>query len=107
MSNPVRSSDIFIDAEEYVKQYLGLWLPATRYYHGLSHTNAVVEKCELLAAHYEIPWSDAEALFLAAWFHDIGYCKSSDDHEQKSIVILLNFLEDYTISTEFIAQVRD
>lgn len=95
-----------IHAEEYVKRYLQDRLPTNRYFHGVAHTAGVAEKCITLSAFYRIGQPDTEALLLAAWFHDIGYCHASAGHEEVSISILKTFFSEYTISKDFSALVE-
>ncbi|MFT6930003.1 MAG: putative metal-dependent HD superfamily phosphohydrolase [Sediminicola sp.] len=45
--------------------------------------------------HYELEEKVSETLTLAAWFHDTGYCKGIEEHEEKSCKIARKFLEEH------------
>lgn len=52
-------------------------------YHNLVHTQQVVQAAEQIAAFYRLTEGDQLVVFLAAWFHDIGYLQGSrGNHEQ-------------------------
>jgi len=93
--------DILMEAERYVEAYFREFLPGTRFFHNFQRTKAVVEICEEIAAASQLPWSDSEALFLAAWFHDTGYCHRRANHIEGSVRIAWTFLEDYELPSEF------
>jgi predicted metal-dependent HD superfamily phosphohydrolase len=54
-------------------------------YHTLAHTEYVVKQAHALADAAKLSAKDAEALLVAAWFHDTGYLDTYDGHEYKSM----------------------
>ncbi|HET9502559.1 MAG TPA: Pycsar system effector family protein [Hymenobacter sp.] len=54
-------------------------------YHTLAHTEYVVQQAHALADAAKLSAKDAEALLVAAWFHDTGYLDTYDGHEYKSM----------------------
>ena len=42
-------------------------------YHNLEHTRSVVERTQEIAAHYQLDENDMLAVYVAAWFHDVGH----------------------------------
>ena len=38
--------------------------------------------------------TDAEDLLITAWFHDVGYIKGTDKHEEKGVVIAKEYLQN-------------
>ena len=81
----------------YVRGYMNQLMPFKRYFHGIAHTAEVVNQCEELAQIYDVPWTDAQTLFLAAWFHDLGYADGHEDHENRSVSLALTFLQDFSL----------
>ncbi|MEP6746894.1 MAG: HD domain-containing protein [Bacteroidota bacterium] len=62
-------------------------------YHNLRHTVAVVEHVKEIAAFYKLGDHENCMLILAAWFHDTGQLSGDcQGHEQRSVVILHNYL---------------
>ena len=47
-----------------------------------------------------------EIVIIAAWFHDLGYSKSHDDHEEEGCKITREFLEAKNLDDDFIVQVE-
>jgi len=44
-----------------------------------------------------------EALLLAGWFHDTGYTKGPEEHEQQSVLVLRDFAKTHPASEEVLA----
>ncbi|MGC3947874.1 MAG: hypothetical protein QM762_25760 [Chryseolinea sp.] len=98
-------TDLLLEAEHYVEQYLKLFLPKTRCFHTFATTRFIVECCEELAAANDLPWPEAEALFMAAWFHGTAYCRLGDSRIDGSVRIAAEFLADRDLSSDFSDQV--
>lgn len=81
-------------AESYVVAQLNEKLPPSYLYHNLSHTRRVVKYVKELIEKEKIGINDARILELAAWFHDIGFIKSNEDHENYSVEIAKAFLKE-------------
>jgi predicted metal-dependent HD superfamily phosphohydrolase len=62
------------------------------YYHDFNHTLRVVNDCDKIATGEGISSEDTYDLKIAAYFHDVGYTFSMDDHEDKSVEICADFL---------------
>lgn len=93
-------------AERYVKQLLQDQLTPDHYYHNLPHTLAVVDAARLLSARHELTEKECEIIELAAWFHDTGFTKVYEGHEEASAEIAEHFLSEANCDTESIAEVR-
>lgn len=100
MSISALTDGVLLEAERYVDRYLKEYLPASRSFHNFLHAQTVVENCELMAAEYDLTWADSEELFIAAWFHDLGYCRGREKHEEESVKIAEEFLLDHKIPDE-------
>lgn len=94
----------FSRLETWVKRFIQYFfkknISANRHFHNISHTEFVVAKCNELSEYYKLKGCDKEALTIAAWFHDIGYCVSATEHERYSVDQALKFLSDNSCSTE-------
>jgi len=101
-------SEIVQKAEGFVTDLLGTKLDSKFRYHNLKHTQRVVKSTrELLEHHTDIEPQTRERILLAAWFHDTGYTKGSDQHEKRSSELATHFLTEEGYSEEGIAHISD
>jgi len=98
-------STLIIKAEEFVTNYLNENLDASFVYHNIAHTQRVVNKLNELIEDVELSDNEKEQLLVAAWFHDTGFTKSTDDHEQEGVKIATEFLKSENASEETIKNV--
>ena len=101
------SSDLETCAKRYVQNFFQKNILANRHFHDIGHTQFVVSKCLELSEYYALDYSDWEALTIAAWFHDIGYCASAMEHERYSAHQGLKFLYDNNSSIPLKNAVED
>ena len=94
---------LLIDAEKYVSNLLNNKLATNYVYHNLVHTQGVVKSIEKLA----IPEIDAENLQVAAWFHDTGFIKGAENHEEESVKILTLFLTKKNVEVKRIETISN
>ncbi len=87
------ASTLLEEAAEYVKQYFEKHLKPEFTFHNFEHTQRVVQACELLGRSSGIDKQSMNQLLLAAWFHDLGYTRGVEDHEESSAILVDNFLE--------------
>lgn len=87
--------NILEKAEHYVTDLLSKELETIFVYHNLAHTKRVVDKSIELGELSNLSAKDKTQLTLAAWFHDTGFLKTVIGHEEESIKIARNFLEDH------------
>ncbi len=97
---------LLLNAEKYVFSLLTKELSGDFFYHNLSHTQRVVNATKELIVGENISEVDANILLLAAWFHDVGYTKGVDNHEEASVRIVTNFLQEYNIDDSIINNVN-
>ena len=88
MNNIVKS------ASGFVSKLLQENLPAEYTYHNFIHAREVFEAVNELGKNSSLPDEEFEAIQVAAWFHDTGFIKCCLDHENKSIEIAKEFLEN-------------
>lgn len=96
---------LFVEVEQYVIHLLNENLDPKFVYHNIAHTQRVVEKTKELIEGAKVEEETAENLILAAWFHDTGYTKSIEDHEDYGIEIAKNYLTEKQLPEERIAQI--
>mgnify|MGYP006156296361 CR=1 FL=1 len=78
--------DLISQAEEYITHlFQNALTPDVYTYHNLNHTKGVVESVKKMSKHENISYEDTEKLLLAAWFHDLGYIVSCQNHENHSV----------------------
>jgi len=92
---------ILLEAERYIDRYFRDFLPESRCFHNLNHTKGVVDACEMMVSAYHMSRPESDALCLAAWFHDTGYCNGRPNHEVDSVMIADTFLDDYVLPMGF------
>ncbi|RFZ94771.1 HD domain-containing protein [Mucilaginibacter conchicola] len=75
-------------------------------YHNLQHTEDVVAAATQIANHYQLNDTDFFTVIAAAWFHDVGYLESLQDHEQHSAKLAGEYLRTIEIEQPVIEQVE-
>lgn len=62
-------------------------------YHNLEHTKLVVAAAQQIAAHYRLNDNDLLIVYVACWFHDLGYLMGETKmHEEKGVEMAREFL---------------
>ena len=97
--------NIIEQAEQFIYNLLKDNLSELFTYHNFNHTLDVVNAVKVLTEHENIEKTDSEIVQIAAWFHDCGYIHGSTNHEDLSISIATNFLNDQQVSEDYIAKV--
>ena len=75
-------------------------------YHNFMHTVKVVEAIKILCTNEQILVETQEQLIVAGWFHDTGYTKTVQGHEDESAKIANEYLKSANFSEDFIANVE-
>src|SRR4051794_30245584 len=94
--------DLSKKAEEYVINYFNSHQNPQLVYHNLDHTIAVVKAAIQIAEYYQLNEKDVFIVTTAAWFHDIGYLKGFDNHEEKGAKMAQEFLNKSSVDEETI-----
>ena len=79
-------------AEAFVFDHLKNNLKPELTYHNYNHTHYVVEAAKEICEASELSEEDTEIILLAAWFHDTGFSKTVEGHEEESANIATEFL---------------
>lgn len=75
-------------------------------YHNLEHTRQVVAAAEQIAAHYRLEEQDLLVVYVACWFHDLGYLMGETKyHEEKGAELAKEFLDIQQIPANIQEQV--
>lgn len=96
---------LFTEIEAFVIHELNENLDSKFLYHNIAHTQRVVEKTKELIEDAKVEGEEAENLIMAAWFHDVGYTISMENHEDASIEKAVGFLKEKGLSEERIQNV--
>ena len=65
-----------------------------RAFHNIDHTRTVVSRTNEIAGHYQLSDREMFILFVAAWFHDVGYLFVAPAfHEEKSVEVMRDFMK--------------
>ena len=93
-------SSLIVDAEKYIFDLFIEKLDSNYIYHNLAHTQRVVEKVREFVEPLKLSEEDSENLTIAAWFHDAGYIKGAENHEEESVKIVDSFLKSNKTSLD-------
>ncbi|RKN83253.1 Pycsar system effector family protein [Ulvibacterium marinum] len=98
-------SEILEKTKHFVTDLLTNQLDSEYLYHNLRHTQRVVESTQELLNFYNLKDKENNALVLAAWLHDTGYTKGTENHEEASCSIAKEFLESEGFDNRLIQDV--
>ncbi|HEX8014181.1 MAG TPA: Pycsar system effector family protein [Flavobacterium sp.] len=94
-------------SEEFISNLLKDKLSNLYTYHNFSHTQSVVNATKELCEKEKVNTDERELLLIAAWFHDAGYTKGYENHENESVKIASEFLKERNQSEDFIKKVGE
>lgn len=98
--------NILTTVEAYITAFFKENVPEKYVYHDLSHTQDVVRSCRQMGLAFGLPMDDLENLEIAAWFHDSGYDKGPENHEERSAEYAATFLENYNYPSQVIDVIK-
>ena len=78
--------------EDYITRFFREKMPKEYVYHDFTHTQDVVKACRQIGVMEGHTMEEIEILEIAAWFHDCGYDKGPENHEERSILAAERFL---------------
>ncbi|TVZ57893.1 HD domain-containing protein [Flavobacteriaceae bacterium MAR_2010_105] len=100
-------SKLIENAKNFVFELFKNELDSSFLYHNFTHTERVLRSLNEIIENSEVSKSDTEILQLAAWFHDTGYTKKREGHEEESVKIATAFLKDQKADDDLISAVND
>ena len=92
--------DLVKQSATYVQEMLQGHLPDEIVYHNLHHTTQVVKAAKEIGQHSGLNEEEMEIISLAAWFHDVGYTESGQNHEELSAKIAVDYLSEQGYDAE-------
>lgn len=95
-------SSIIKKAENFVLELFKEQLPNTFIYHNFTHTKRVLKSTKEIIENTEINANEEQILLLAALFHDTGYIREREGHEEESVKIATQFLNDENVNKNII-----
>ncbi|MEU1350512.1 hypothetical protein ABZ438_32740 [Streptomyces sp. NPDC005786] len=96
-----RGGGVGPDPLPYADNLLARWAEPQRRYHTIAHLAAVLDHVDTLAAHA----ADADAVRLAAWFHDAVYRPDRSENEERSAVLAERALPEAGVPGAITAEV--
>lgn len=99
-------NDFFKEVEAFVFNLLKNELSPEVVYHNYEHTFEVVKNANEIGIAENISEDNLEVLLLAAWFHDTGFIKGFENHEEKSKKIAKEYLKQKDFSEEKIEKIN-
>ncbi|MEL7003688.1 MAG: Pycsar system effector family protein [Bacteroidota bacterium] len=102
----MEQTDLVQKAKEYAEDVLKE-IPEDFLYHNLEHTRQVAKAAYEIASKSDYSKSDIEKVLLAAWFHDLGYKSTVEEHEQESIRIMREKLHEWGVDATKIDKVAE
>lgn len=91
---------------EYVYELYSKHANPANVYHSFSHTELVVEASIEIGKAEGISDKEMELVIIAAWFHDIGYIKSCEEHEECSCEFVQSFFTELNFSEENLSIIK-
>ena len=98
-------STLVATAEEFATNLLTESTDPRFLYHNLRHTQRVVDSTKELIEGEKIGNEESKLLLVAAWFHDLGYTVSYENHEEHSCQLSRGFLTKHNCTPTFITNV--
>lgn len=99
------SKSITEAASDYIFDLMKTRLPSMYVYHNYKHTEDVVDAIKKIGNKSGLNEDDLEVVTLAGWFHDAGFVEKSENHEDVSIEIARNFLNEHNYKQENIEKI--
>ena len=98
-------SPLLDQTRKFVVELMTNKLPEQYVYHNLQHTLDVVSAAEEIAIHSNLETEQIEVVMAAAYLHDIGYIKNNEQHEDHSITLSWEFLDQLGANKKYIEDV--
>ncbi len=96
---------IYQELHTEVFRILETQLPPYLTYHSPDHTARVIEKAEWIAGHEKVSAHDLDLIRIAALFHDIGFIRARNHHEEISGDICTGYLQQYHVHPDDIQKI--
>jgi predicted metal-dependent HD superfamily phosphohydrolase len=94
-------------AHIHINDFFKTNVPDNLLFHDINHAKDVAKAAMLLGHKASLSEKDLEILEIAALFHDTGYVKNRENHEEESVKIAENFLRKIKYPEEDTRRVSD
>lgn len=96
--------DILKDVKAHVNEFYEEHFPSEKFsYHNFNHIDETVGAVKTIAKAESIAENKIQLMEIAAWFHDMGYAKDLNNHEEESVKLAKSFLSKYDLNEADIA----
>ena len=95
----------FKKAGQFIMNKLSKELPNHLSYHSVDHISDVYHAAKELGKQENLSSYETKLVLTAAWYHDAGFLKGADDHEEESCRIAKETLPHYGYDTEEIDRI--
>ena len=95
-----------IEVQSYIENLFNGQLPEGISYHDLEHTRYVAEQVRIIGKASGLSELEQGIAETAAWFHDIGFLNSTEDHETESQKMAREYLASNDVPEDFIQRVH-
>jgi len=94
INNPMmnQKNQILVKADDFVFDLFKSKEASILLYHNYTHTYDVVSACKEIGEASGLADDEMEIILLAAWFHDVGYLQSFENHEEMGVEMMQKFL---------------
>lgn len=99
-------NNLLLDVETYAVNFITRNVPKDYAFHDLQHTIIVVEAAHKIGKAMNLKEEDLEILQIAGWFHDMGYDKGREGHEERGCEYAANFLNPLGYSSEKLEKIQ-
>lgn len=103
----MEETTIIRQAKEFVAALFKERLSKKLVYHNFRHTSETVAEAQELGEKHQLPAAELQDLLLAAWFHDTGYVATYNGHEEESVRIATEWLQDQNYPEKRIRLIAD
>ncbi len=100
------SDSLLVNIENFVKELFQNKIKYSLYFHNFDHTYQVVKYAELIGINSGCKKEELKLLKIAAWFHDTGFSKTYEGHEQVSAEIAEKFLNSKSFPKKNIEEIK-
>lgn len=96
---------LLVDAQEFIRDWYASHFSEHYRYHNWAHTIEVTERAILLGRKIGVSEQKLWELTIAGLFHDAGYVKDYQNHEEESAKMCADYLQQHGVGQEFIDRI--
>jgi predicted metal-dependent HD superfamily phosphohydrolase len=94
------------EVQTYVSKLFNEQLPEELSYHDLDHTQYVAAQARIIGKESGLTEAEQDIAETAAWFHDIGFLYTTEDHETESQKIAMEYLSSNDVPKDVINRIH-